>query len=136
MLKLKTFLICLSVIVVLFSMVMCSEMYALEQAMARGIYTDIMDDMQDIGYLDSQLAGYYEAEMRELGWEAEADGFFAGSEPLLESERARKERHDQVRLTLTIRPTKLTQWINLFTRGDPLFHFTASRPSEYFDPGW
>ncbi|NGQ96423.1 hypothetical protein G3578_14765 [Brevibacillus sp. SYP-B805] len=136
MLKLKVFLLCLSVIIILFSGVMCMELYALERGIARGVYTDVMDDMQDIGYLHSGLADYYREEMNGMGWESVNSDYFDGSWPLEEGQRARKERNEMVRLTLTIRPSRMSQWINWFVTGETVFRFTGSRPSEYFDPGW
>jgi hypothetical protein len=136
MLKLKIFLLCLSVIIAVFSMVICMEMYALERAMARGIFSDVLDDMQDIGYLHSGLAGYYREEMVEMGWVSVSEDFFTGSWPREETQRARKERNEQITLTLTVRPSRLSQWINQFVTGEAVFRFSASRPSEYFDPGW
>ena len=135
MVKTKVFLLCLSVMLVLFSSIAAYEMYAMERAIARGYFADLLDDMQDIGYLESDLADYYRNEMRELGWE-EGGNFFAGSWPLAETQRARKENHEMVSLTLTVRPTRVAQWINLFVEGETVFTFTGSRPSEYFDPGW
>ena len=41
-------------------------MYAMERAIARGIYADILDDMQDIGYLEPSLADYYLEKMGDL----------------------------------------------------------------------
>jgi hypothetical protein len=110
-------------------------MYALERAIARGYFADVLDDMQDIGYLEPELAGYYRSKMRQLGWE-ESQDFFAGSWPTTEGQRAKKERNEMVSLSLMVRPSRVAQWINLFVEGDTVFSFTGSRPSEYFDPGW
>ncbi|GEC93224.1 hypothetical protein BBR01nite_55550 [Brevibacillus brevis] len=110
-------------------------MYAMERAIARGIYADLLDDMQDIGYLEPTLADYYLLKMKELGWEVTEDAF-AGSWPRTESERARKERQEAITLSVTIQPSKVTQWLHKFVEGDTSFSFTGSRPSEYFDPGW
>ncbi|HZG16162.1 MAG TPA: hypothetical protein VE710_14255 [Candidatus Bathyarchaeia archaeon] len=136
MVKTKVFLLCLTVIVTIFSMIICMELYALERSVARGIYTDVLDEMQDIGYLHSSLADYYKGEMVSLGWEAAKEDFFAGSSPRDEIGRARKERNEMVSLTMTIRPSRLSQWIHYVIEGETDFHFAGSRPSEYFDPGW
>lgn len=136
MTKVKVFLICLSVMIVIFSVIVCMEMYAMERAVARGIYSDIADDMQDIGYLNEQLASYYHDKMVEMGWQEVDSDFFAGTWPRNEAQRARKERNELISLKLTIRPTKLAQWIHLFVEGDEVFRFSGGRPSEYFDPGW
>jgi hypothetical protein len=134
--KVKVFLICLSVLVVVFSMLVCMEIYALERAIARGFYTDILDDMQDIGFLENGLADYYRSKMEELGWEAVEGDFFLGTWPLSETLRARKENNELVSLTVRIRPSRVSQWIHLFREGDTVFQFSGSRPSEYFDPRW
>lgn len=136
MVKSNVFLICLGVIVALFSMIVCMELYALERAAARGIYTDVLDEMQDIGYLDDSLSEYYQGEMTSMGWESAQEDFFTGSWPRNEANRSRKERNELVSLTMTIRPSRLSQWIHFFMEGETLFRFTGSRPSEYFDPGW
>lgn len=136
MVKTKVFLLCLGVIVALFSMIVSMELFALERAIARGIYTDVLDDMQDIGYLDDGLADYYQRQMVSLGWETEQADFFAGSWPRDEVRRARKENNELVSLTVMIRPSRLSQWINYFIAGETVFRFSGSRPSEYFDPGW
>lgn len=135
MVKVKVFLICLPVMLVLFSVTAAFEMYAMERAIARGYFADLMDDMQDIGYLDQDLAEYYRSKMRQIGWE-ETGNFFAGSWPMAEEQRAKKERNDMVSLTLTVRPSRVAQWIHLFVQGETVFSFSGSRPSEYFDPGW
>lgn len=96
MVKTKVFLLCLGVIVALFSVIVCMELFALERAIARGIYTDVLDDMQDIGYLDDGLADYYQRQMVSLGWETEQADFFAGSWPRDEVRRARKENNEQL----------------------------------------
>lgn len=136
MTKLKVFLLCLAVIFTVFSMIVCIEMVTLERAIARGVYQDIMDDMQDIGYLDSQLASYYENEMSELGWEGMNGDFFAGTWPREVAARSNKEKNGQVILSLTIRPTRISQWVQLLLEGEPVFRFRGSRPSEYFDSAW
>ena len=41
-------------------------MYAMERAIARRIYADILHDMQDIGYLEPSLADYYLEKMGDL----------------------------------------------------------------------
>ncbi|MGG1662851.1 hypothetical protein [Brevibacillus sp. NRS-1366] len=110
-------------------------MYAMERAIARGIYADILDDMQDIGYLEPSLADYYLDKMGELGWDVSGD-VFAGSWPRVESARARKERQEDVTLAVTVTPSKVAQWLHRFVEGDTSFSFAGSRPSEYFDPGW
>lgn len=110
-------------------------MYAMERAIARSIYADLLDDMQDIGYLDSALAQYYIQEMTELGWDVTGD-VFAGTNPRTENERARKERQDKVTLAINIRPSHVAQWLHRFVEGEVSFTFVGSRPSEYFDPGW
>lgn len=136
MIKVKIFLICLSVMIVIFSVIVCMEMYAMERAVARGIYTDIADDMQDIGYLNEELASYYRGKMVEMGWQEVGGDFFGETWPRDEVHRARKERNELVSLTLTVRPTRLAQWIHLFVEGDEVFRFSGRRSSEYFDPGW
>jgi hypothetical protein len=135
MVKTKVFLICLSVMIVLFSAVAACQMYAMERAIARGIFADVLDDMQDIGYLDPALADYYRQKMAELGWDVTGD-VFAGSWPQAEQQRALKEQNEMVTLTLTVRPSRVAQWLNQFAEGNAAFFFTGSRPSEYFDPGW
>jgi len=135
MVKLKMFLICLSVLLFTFSSVACVEMYALERAVARGIYQDVMDDMQDIGYLDENTQKYYQDKMLQLGWNGDGD-FFQGSWPQDISQRAQKERRENIVLVLRIRPSKISQWMNQLLIGEALFTFSGSRPSEYFDPGW
>ncbi|MGE5702718.1 MAG: hypothetical protein ACM32O_09335 [Clostridia bacterium] len=134
--KLKVFLVCLSVMLFVFSAIACMETYSLERAIARGVYTDVIDDMQDIGYLDSQLAEYYRGKMHAWGWESEGGDYFVGSWPTSEAARARKERQEQVSLTLSIHPSKVSQWVNLLVEGRASFHFSGVRPSEYFDQGW
>ncbi|EMT51135.1 hypothetical protein I532_19502 [Brevibacillus borstelensis AK1] len=135
MLKLKVFLICLAVMLILFSAIGAYEMYAMERAIARSIYADAFDDMQDIGYLEPQLADYYVQRMRDLGWDVSGDAF-SGSHPRMEGIRARKERNEMVTLSLSVYPSRLSQWMNRFVEGEKAFTFTGSRPSEYFDPGW
>lgn len=136
MIKVKVFLICLSVVIVVFSLIVCIETYTLERAIARGVYTEIADDMQDIGYLHVGLADYYRKKMLEVGWEEVDADFYKGSWPREETLRARKERNEMITLTLTIRPTRLSQWINFFLEGETVFRFSGRRASEYFDPGW
>lgn len=136
MIKLKVFLICLGVMLIVFSGITCMEVYSLERTMARSIYTDLMDDMQDIGYLDDQLAGYYRTKMSELGWVPPHGDFFTGSWPLDVNFRAHKEQQELVSLQLSIRPSLLTQWMHLLVEGEPTFQFSGRRPSEYFDQGW
>ncbi|RNB82812.1 hypothetical protein EDM56_23220 [Brevibacillus fluminis] len=136
MTKLKVFLICLSVMVFVFSAIACVETYSLERSLARGVYTDLMDDMQDIGYLDSSLTAYYRGKMQDWGWTGAGADFFAGSYPMSETTRARKERAENVSLTLSIHPSKLSQWMNLLVEGEATFRFAGTRPSEYFDQGW
>jgi hypothetical protein len=135
MVKLKVFLICLSVLIVVLSGLGAYHMYAMERAIARGIYADILDDMQDIGYLEPALAAYYLQKMEELGWDVTGD-VFAGSWPRAESERALKERQETVILAVTIYPSRVAQWMNRFVEGNVAFSFAGSRPSEYFAPGW
>ncbi|MGG4456434.1 hypothetical protein [Brevibacillus porteri] len=135
MVKAKVFLICLLVLLLITSALGAYHLYAMERAIARGIYADLLDDMQDIGYLEPTLADYYLLKMKELGWEVTEDAF-AGSWPRNESERARKERQEAITLSVTIQPSKVTQWLHKFVEGDTSFSFTGSRPSEYFDPGW
>lgn len=135
MVKAKVFLICLLVLLLVTSALGAYHLYAMERAIARGIYADLLDDMQDIGYLEPTLADYYLLKMKELGWEVTGDAF-AGSWPRTESERARKERQEAITLSVTIQPSKVTQWLHKFVEGDTFFSFTGSRPSEYFDPGW
>lgn len=136
MIKLKVFLICLSVVLVMYSGIVCMEMYALERALARGFYSDILDDMQDIGYLDELLVLHYQNEMLAMGWESNEEDFFLGTYPREEAVRARKEHNETVTVTLTIRPSRISQWLHLFFYADTSFVFSGSRPSEYFDPGW
>ncbi|WP_255298601.1 hypothetical protein [Brevibacillus dissolubilis] len=104
--------------------------------MARGFFTDIMDEMRDVGYLSPELRAYYQAEMEQMGW-GQADGdFFAGSSPQAGSERARKNLQEHVSLVLTVQPTRVSSWIHLFWAGESHFRFAASQPSEYFETGW
>ncbi|EJL39952.1 hypothetical protein BAG01nite_45990 [Brevibacillus agri] len=135
MVKAKVFLVCLMVLLFVISGVGAYHLYAMERAIARGIYADILDDMQDIGYLDPALAEYYTKKMAELGWDVTAD-VFAGSWPRTMGERARKEQKESVTLTVTVTPSNVAKWLNAFVEGDTAFSFTGSRPSEYFDPGW
>ncbi|MGN7472141.1 hypothetical protein [Brevibacillus sp. SAFN-007a] len=135
MVKAKVFLVCLIVLLFVISGVGAYHLYAMERAIARGIYADILDDMQDIGYLDPALAEYYTQKMDDLGWDVTAD-IFAGSWPRTINERARKEQNESVTLTVTVRPSNVAKWLNAFVEGDAAFSFTGSRPSEYFDPGW
>lgn len=110
-------------------------MYALERSIARAIYTDILDDMQDIGYLEPGLAAYYLQKMQDLGWDVSED-VFAGSGPRAVSTRALKERNETVTLVVSIYPSRLAQWMHRFVAGQVAFSFAGSRPSEYFDPEW
>ncbi|MFD2369662.1 hypothetical protein ACFSO0_06760 [Brevibacillus sp. GCM10020057] len=135
MAKLKVFIISLTVLLLVFSALGAYHMYAMERAIARSIYADLLDDMQDIGYLDAALADYYLQEMADLGWDVSGD-VFAGSMPRAESKRARKERQETVTLAMTVTPSKVAQWLNRFVEGQVAFTFVGSRPSEYFDPGW
>jgi hypothetical protein len=135
MVKANVFLICLSVIIFVFSGIAAHEMYAMERAIARGMYDDIFDDMQDIGYLEPELADYYCGKMEQLGWDVTED-VFGGSWPRAEAMRAKKEKNQMVSLSLTVRPSRAAQWIHLFVEGDTVFSFSGSRPSEYFDPEW
>ena len=135
MVKLKVFLVCIALLIFVFSAMGAYQMYALERAIARSYFADIMDDMQDIGYLDPALAAYYLQEMEELGWDVTGDAF-AGSSPLSASQRARKERQEEVTLVLTVYPSRIAQWLNRFVQGEIAFMFSGSRPSEYFDPEW
>lgn len=127
---------CLPVILALFSMIVCVEMYTLERAIARSYFQDLLDDMQDIGYLDHQLSSYYRDKMNEIGWESIEGDFFVGSSPQDEALRARKERNEIIHLSMQIRPSKISEWMNLLFEGEPVFQFSGSRPSEYFSPGW
>ncbi len=136
MIKLKVFLICLAVLLTVFSTIVCVEMYTLEQAIACGFYADILDDMQDIGYLDSQLEDYYREKMKQLHWEGDGGDIFAGTSPRTEAARARKERQETVTLSLRIRPSRVSQWLHLLAEGEAVFRFYGQRPSEYFSPGW
>lgn len=135
MVKVKVFLICLSVLIIVTSALGAYHMYAMERAIARSIYADILDDMQDIGYLEPSLAEYYVEKMEELGWNVSVD-VFAGSWPLVENERARKERQESVTLTLKVTPSRVAQWLHRFVEGEISFSFAGSRPSEYFDSRW
>jgi len=135
MLKTKVFLICLCVMLLCFAAVAAYELYAMERTIARAYFADVLDDMQDIGYLDPQLAGYYRNQMRQLGWE-EPEDVFSGSWPTTATQRAKKERNEMVSLQLTVRPSRVAQWINRLVEGEVAFRFAGSRPSEYFDPGW
>lgn len=135
MVKLKVFLICLTVLILVFSAVGAFHLYAMERAMARSIYADLLDDMQDIGYLDPALEEYYLQEMDDMGWDVSGD-VFAGSWPRSEHERARKERQETVTLSVTVRPSIVSGWLHRFAEGEIAFSFAGSRPSEYFDPGW
>ncbi|KQL47054.1 hypothetical protein AN963_19635 [Brevibacillus choshinensis] len=135
MVKAKVFIICLTVLILVLSAIGAYHMYAMERAIARSIYADLLDDMQDIGYLDSALAEYYLQEMAELGWDVTGD-VFAGTSPRTENERARKERQETVTLAINIRPSHVAQWLHRFVEGEVSFMFVGSRPSEYFDPGW
>ncbi|WP_411503034.1 hypothetical protein [Brevibacillus centrosporus] len=135
MVKLKVFIISLAVMLAILSALGAYHMYAMERAIARSIYADMLDDMQDIGYLDPALAEYYSQEMAELGWDVSGD-VFAGSGPRTENQRARKERQEAVTLAITVTPSKVAQWLNRFVEGEVAFTFIGTRPSEYFDPGW
>lgn len=135
MVKLKVFIISLAVMLAILSALGAYHMYAMERAIARSIYADMLDDMQDIGYLDPALAAYYSQEMAELGWDVSGD-VFAGSGPRAENQRARKERQEAVTLAITVTPSKVAQWLNRFVEGEVAFTFIGTRPSEYFDPGW
>mgnify|MGYP001451521869 CR=1 FL=1 len=134
--KLLIFLICLGVMIAVFSMIAGIEIYSLERAMARGFYSDILDDMQDIGYLDSRLEQYYTDKLNSFGWQPLAGDYFAGSVPRTEGARARKERNERVLLVLRIRPSPVSQWLHYFQEGERDFLFTGSRPSEYFSAEW
>jgi|GEM_PF-647252 len=136
MLKLKIFFACLTVLFFLFSMVVCVEVYTMERAFARGVFTDLLDEMQDKGYLDDQLALYYATKMTELGWQQVEQDFYRGTWPREEVQRAKKELHQSVFLSLHVRPSRVSQWFHLFLSGETVFRLTGSRPSEYFDPGW
>lgn len=135
MVKAKVFLICLIVLLLVTSALGAYHLYAMERAIARGIYADLLDDMQDIGYLEPALANYYTLKMNQLGWDVTED-VFAGSWPRTVGERARKERQESITVKVTIQPSRVTQWLNKYAEGDTSFVFTGSRPSEYFDPGW
>jgi hypothetical protein len=135
MVKLKVFLVCITLLIVVFSAVGAYQLYALERAIARSYFADIMDDMQDIGYLDPALAAYYLREMEQLGWDVTGD-VFAGSSPRHASQRARKERREEVTLVMTVYPSRIAQWLNRIVQGEMAFTFSGSRPSEYFDPEW
>jgi hypothetical protein len=135
MVKAKVFLICLCVIIFVFSGIASHEMYAMERAIARSMYEDIFDDMQDIGYLEQELADYYRGKMEQLGWDVTED-VFAGSWPRTEAMRAKKEENQMVSLTLMVRPSRVAQWIHMFVEGDAVFSFSGIRPSEYFTPEW
>lgn len=117
-------------------MIACVEMYTLEQAIARNYYQDLLDDMQDIGYLDNQLSQYYSNKMTEIGWKSEDGDFFVGSWPREEALRAHKENNEHIYLTLRIRPSRISEWVHLLFEGEQVFQFSGSRPSEYFSPGW
>jgi hypothetical protein len=135
MVKVKVFIVCITVLIFVFSAIAAYQLYALERSIARSFYTDILDDMQDIGYLDPELAAYYLREMEELGWSVTED-VFAGSSPRNASERARKERQENVTLVVTVYPSRVAQWLHRFLEGEVAFTFAGSRPSEYFDPEW
>lgn len=135
MVKAKVFLVCIAVLLLVFSGIGAYHMYALERSIARAIYTDILDDMQDIGYLEPSLSAYYLQKMEELGWDVSGD-VFAGSGPRSLSERARKERNEEVTLVVSIYPSRVAQWMNRFVAGEVIFSIAGSRPSEYFDPEW
>lgn len=135
MVKAKVFLVCIALLIFIFSAMGAYQLYALERAIARSFYTDMLDDMQDIGYLDAELAAYYLEEMEELGWDVTGD-VFAGSSPRNASERARKERQEEVTLVITVYPSRVAQWLHRLVQGEVAFTFAGSRPSEYFDPEW
>ncbi|HZG82823.1 MAG TPA: hypothetical protein VEZ13_18870 [Brevibacillus sp.] len=135
MVKAKVFLISFTVLLLIFSGIGAYHMYAMERSVARAIYADVLDDMQDIGYLEPDLAAYYVQKMEELGWDVSGD-VFEGSRPRSPGERARKERQEEVTLVLRIHPSRLSQWMHRFVQGEILFSFAGSRPSEYFDPEW
>jgi hypothetical protein len=135
MVKAKVFLICITVLLLVFSAIGAYHMYALERSIARAIYTDILDDMQDIGYLEPDLATYYLQKMEELGWDVSGD-VFAGSGPRTAGERAKKERREEVTLMVRVYPSRVAQWMHRFVVGEIAFSFAGSRPSEYFDPEW
>ncbi|MBO8165527.1 MAG: hypothetical protein H0Z34_17765 [Brevibacillus sp.] len=134
--KLVVFMICLSVTITIFSMIACIEIYSLERAIARGFYSDIMDDMQDIGYLDDRLEQYYRDKLKSFGWKPLEGDFFAGTHPRTAAVRARKENNEHVTLVLRIQPSQVSQWLHYFQEGERDFLFTGSRPSEYFSPEW
>jgi hypothetical protein len=135
MVKAKVFLVCMITLLFVISGVGAYHLYAMERAIARSIYADVLDDMQDIGYLNQALTDYYTNKMARLGWDVSTD-VFAGSWPRGEGERARKERKESVTLAMKVTPSNVAKWLNAFVEGDTAFSFTGSRPSEYFDPGW
>ncbi|UFJ40597.1 hypothetical protein LOK74_21675 [Brevibacillus humidisoli] len=134
--KLTVFIICLGVLITIFSMIVCIEIYSLERAMARGFYSDILDDMQDIGYLDSRLEQYYTAKLDSFGWQPLDADYFTGTLPRTATARAKKEQNQHVLLVVRIRPSQVSQWLHYFQEGERDFLFTGSRPSEYFSPEW
>lgn len=134
--KVKVFLICLAVIISIFASIVSLEMYTLERAVARGFFIDILDEMQDVGYLDQEIEAYYRAKMLQMGWESSSGDFFAGSWPRAESSRARKERQEMVSLTMRMIPSPISRWIHFVREGSGEITFSSTRPSEYFDPGW
>ncbi|WP_232699083.1 hypothetical protein [Brevibacillus daliensis] len=134
--KLKVFLLCLVAILLLFSITACIQMYTMERALARGIFSDVLDDMKDIGYLDQELEKYYHDKMDQYGWKTINGDFFQGTWPRDANLRSHKERSELIHLTLRIQPSRISRWIHTFTKGEAEFIFSAKQPSEYFDSRW
>ncbi|TPG70393.1 hypothetical protein EEL31_19100 [Brevibacillus laterosporus] len=136
MIKLKLFLFCLLAIFLLFSMTASLELFSIEHALARSIFSDVMDDMRDIGYLDRDVERYYSEKMNQLGWEAVDGDYFQGSFPRQMNQRVSKEKQQFIELHLQIRPSRVARLLNKYTRDDYSFAFYSRQPSEYFDVRW
>lgn len=136
MIKLKVFLFGLSVLVPILAIIVGIEIYSMERALARGIFHDVMDEMQNDGYLDQSTSFYYGAQMDELGWHSVGTDYFQGTYPRNESNRARKELQQNVRLVISIRPSVVTRWVHFLKEGEGTFTFSSVRPSEYYHPEW
>ncbi|MGG1444012.1 hypothetical protein ABE354_18520 [Brevibacillus laterosporus] len=136
MIKIKLFFVCLVAIVFLISMTACLEMFIVEHALARGIFSDVMDNMRDIGYLDRDVERYYSEKMNKLGWEAMDGDYFQGSYPRKINQRVLKEKQEFIELQLQVKPSRVARMLNKYTKGTYLFAFYSRQPSEYFDVRW
>lgn len=136
MIKVKLFLFCLLAIFLLFSMTASLELISVEHALARSIFSDVLDDMRDIGYLDRDVERYYSEKMNQLGWEAVDGDYFQGSFPRQMNQRVLKEKQQFIELHLQIRPSRVTRLLKKYTRDGYPFAFHSRQPSEYFDVRW